>query len=116
MENYKRACVVAAIAAVFSQKDISSVYDYSMGRYHMYSTNKNGYNISVYDYTRGGYMQGNVEQLYDYVSGSYISLNFQGNTFNGYDYERGFYFNGNINGTSLSLFDYETTQYYNYSF
>ena len=116
MENNKRACVAAVIAAISCRKNISSVYDFGKGQYFMYSTNINGRNISVYDYLRGGYIQGSLDQVYDYVSGSYISLHVNGNTFNGYDYERGFYFNGQISNGGISFFDYEMALYYNYSF
>ena len=71
---------------------------------------------NIYDYSRGGYIQGSLDQVYDYVSGSYISLHVNGNTFNGYDYERGFYFNGQISNGGISFFDYEMALYYNYSF
>ena len=74
MEDYKRACVAAVVAAISSRKNVSSVYDFGKGRYLMYSTNINGRSISVYDYSRGGYIQGSLDQVYDYVSGSYISL------------------------------------------
>lgn len=116
MEDYKRACVAAVAAAIFSRRNISSVYDYGMGQYHMYSSNYNGSQISIYDYSRGGYMQGNTEQVYDYVSGSYVSLRINGSAFNGYDYESGYYFNGHLSGNSITFYDYEVGQYFNYGY
>lgn len=114
MENYKRVCVAAFAAAIFSSQNISSVYDYDSGQNLFFSTNKKGNEISVYDYSRGGYMQGSNEQVFDYVTGSYISIRVKGKAFNGFDFERGNYFNGQINNGNVSFFDYESARYYNY--
>ena len=114
MDNDKRACVVAAIAAISGQRNISSVYDYYMGGYIMFSVSISGNSVSVYDYSRGGYMQGSKEQVFDYVTSSYISINVNGNTFSGYDYGDGNYYSGYINSGSISFYDYEHNQYYNY--
>lgn len=116
MEDYKRVCVVALIASISCHRNVSSVYDFGKGQYFMYSTNMSGSSISVYDYSREGYMQGNIDQVYDYISGSYISLQVNGQTFNGYDFERGFYFNGQIGNGVISFFDYEMSLTFNYSF
>lgn len=115
MEDNKRVCVAAIIAAVSSSRDIHSVYDFYRGQYHIFSTSINGNQFSVYDYTRGGYMQGSIEQVYDFVSASYISIRINGNSFSGYDYERGFYFNGHVNSGNISFYDYENSGYFNYA-
>jgi hypothetical protein len=114
MENYKRVCVAAIAAAIVNSQNISSVYDYDSGQNLFFSTNKIGNEISVYDYSRRGYMQGSNEQVYDYVTGSYISIHIKGNSFKGFDYERGNYFDGQIDKRNVSFFDYESAQYYNY--
>jgi len=116
MEDNKRVCVAAVVAAIICKKNVSAVYDYDTSRYLMFSTNRGANQISVYDYTRGGYIQGSNQQVYDYITGAYVSIQVNEYSFRGYDFERGYYFNGQINNRNITFYDYEFARYYNYSF
>lgn len=114
MEKNKRTCVVAAIYTLVTQKCVNSVYDSNNGEYFLFSCQCSFGRISIYDYKRNNYMQGDVNQLFDYSTSSYISVQINGDSFSGYDYEKGNYFNGSINGNNIILYDYEYFCYFNY--
>ncbi|GEM_PF-1322624 len=116
MEHKKRACMAIISAAIINHKDYSNVFDYSTATNSPIQVNimANGY-ISAFDYSRGGYISGNTNNLFDYITSSYININVVGQQIRGFDYYSAKYFLVIVTGNAVSLYDHETNQWYYYT-
>ena len=114
MNSNSRACI-AYVAASLCGAHASYVYDYSQSKYINMSGSVDSNNVHIYDYDRGCYVSGSLNNLYDYGNRAYIELSMRKFQFSGYDYHTGSYFSGEVKGNSVSVYDYETSSYYNYS-
>lgn len=116
MTNEKRRCLVFLYASfIRPSKTYNNVYDYQQGQYHFYMvTRKDEKSIMVFDYSRRSYMGGNLPNIYDYKSSSFISIQQMKPDISCFDYERGSYIRGQMTASIVTLFDYETGSYYKY--
>ena len=117
MDNQQRA-TVAFMCGNLSQKSgchYSRIYDYSAHIYVSFNYVNNGGNISVYDYRRGCYLSGRMPSFYDYGLSSYISLTkINNNTYNLYDYHTGSYITVSCQSHLISIYDYSIGQTFRY--
>lgn len=116
MTDEKRRCLVFLYASIIRpKKSYRNVYDYQQGQYHFYRmTRRNGDNIMVFDYTRRSYMGGNLPNIYDYKSASYISFQLIKPEIRCFDYEKSSFIKGQMTASIVSILDYETGKYYKY--
>ena len=114
MLHFKRRAVSYIAGRLISGRNSSTVFDYAHSAYFNFSGTVSN-NINIYDYARSSYLTGNLNSLYDYGTGHYISFKIQGNQFSGYDYETGSYFNGTVNGNSITFYDFADGSYNNFS-
>lgn len=116
MTDEKRRCLAYLYASIIRPtKTYRNVYDSDTGQYYFFNaTRKTNQSIMVFDYSRGGYMGGNLPNIYDYNSGSYISINQIGPNIQCFDYERGHHIRGKMTASVVTLFDYETGSYHKY--
>lgn len=82
MVSEQRASIAAICAmAVNGGGHYSRVFDYSRSSYVPLSIYCNlPLNITIFDYKRSCYVQGNLSSVFDYGTRAYISLNVNGNT------------------------------------
>ena len=117
MDSHQRA-TVAFLCGNMSQtsgRRYSSVYDYSAGIYVSCNYVNNEGNISVYDYRRGCYLSGRMPSFYDYGLSSYISLTkINTNTYNIYDYHTGSYITVSCHSQIINVFDYSIGRTFQY--
>lgn len=110
MKNEKRACIAYVCATIVNTlSNYNSVYDFTNRKYCNYhclhSDIENG--ILVYDYDRGGYVEGVLPNLYDYISKKYIQIRVDGERIQGYDNESVAHYIVEVNGDDVSIYDYE---------
>lgn len=115
MHPNSRACVAYVAAALISERQASSVYDYSRSRQISISGSVDELQVAIYDYDRGCHFSGSLPNLYDYGRSSHISLNINGNQFTGYDYGDSHHFSGIVNANSVSIYDYRESSHFSYS-
>lgn len=116
MEQKKRACIAIISAAIINHKDYSNVFDFSTATYSPVQVNlmANGY-ISAFDYSRGGYISGCANSLFDYITSSYIYMNVVGQQIYGFDYHTGTHFLAVVTDNAVSIYDYKTNQWHYYT-
>ena len=116
MEDGKRACIAIIAASIHNKRNYSSVFDYSQSSYIPVSVNftNNGY-VSAYDYHRGGYLTGNIPNLFDYVSSSHINLLFQNSQITGFDFGTSSHFSIQVTNNHVSVFDHNCGCWFYYS-
>ena len=116
MTNEKRRCLAFLYASILRPtKNYRNVYDYQQGQYHFYRvTRRDEKSIMVFDYSRSAYMGGNLPNIFDYHSASYISFQEMKPEIKCFDYERSNYVRGQMTASIVSLFDYETGTYSRY--
>ena len=77
-------------------------------------TGRVGPDTNVYDYDRSDNITGTIQDgqyaLYDFKSGTRVSLRLNGRTFSGRDAQSGQDFNGSVEQHHVTLFDFETHQ------
>ena len=110
----KRAVIAFIVASIVNEtQSSSSIYDYSRSKYFFYQvTEITREQVALYDFERKGCLRGNLSNIYDYVSGSYINVSAHNNNINGFDYESGYYFGGYVSGKTVYLYDYEAMKYF----
>ena len=117
MDHQQRA-IVAFLCGNLSKKSgcrFSSVYDSSSGVHVSCNYVNNGGNISVYDYRRGCYLSGRMPYFYDCGMSSYISLTkINSNTYNIYDYNTGSYITVSCQSQVISIYDYSIGRTFQY--
>lgn len=112
--NPDKQAAIAYIAALSKNRIISSVYDYSRGRYCFFSNNGNNGAVNVYDQNRNSFITGNLPTVYDYSTNSFVQINVRNGIISGFDYGTSAFFTGNVFDSMVSLF--VNGQYFNYSF
>jgi len=117
MKVTTRARVAAAVGAATSGRNVSAVYDYSVGRHHNISAAVSQGRVTGYDYTTASHFSGSGSSLdfFDYHNSKHVQLKRRGAHFEGYDYDSCAHFSGTVSGNAISLYDYETNRHYNYS-
>ena len=113
MEQYKRACV-AYIIGLTERNNISSVFEYETGAFHLYSSTGNENNIQVFDFQRNNMITGSMSSLYDFSTNSFISITRNGKSFTGYDFASNCFFSALLNGNIITIFDTEDNRYHTY--
>ncbi len=116
MTNEKRRCLAFLYASIIRPtKSYRNVYDYHQGQYHFYRvTSRNEKSIMVFDYSRGNYMGGNLPNIFDYTSATYIVFQQMKPEIKCFDYEHSSFLRGQMTASIVSLYDYETGLYYKY--
>ena len=116
MRDDKRACFALIAATLVNKRRYNSVYDYSASKYvNVSSSNIQSSYLSFFDYNRGGYISGDFQNLYDFPTSSFVSLQQHGNKLSGYDYETGSNIDFTVHGNDVTVYDYQTYNHYNYS-
>lgn len=117
MDHQQRA-TVAFLCGNLTDKSgrrFASVYDYSTGTYVSCNFVNNSGNVSIYDYRRGCYLSGRMPSFYDYGLSSYISLTeINNNTYNIYDYHTGSYITVTCQSQLISIYDYSESRTFQY--
>lgn len=116
MTDGKRRCLAfIAVCIVRSSLHYRNVYDHVNKRYSFFAvTRRSDNDIMVFDYDRRNYMGGELPNIYDYHSSSFVQLAINGTEIRVFDYEHGYHLNGNVSGKSINIYDYETGRYYSY--
>lgn len=106
---------IAALSYIIVQnRNAHSVFDYKAHKYFNFSANRNGMNITIYDYSVSRYFSGRIPNIYDYEENAFISVNVNGNKLSIYSYKYCGYFSITVNGNNVSVFDYKHSGYHNY--
>ncbi len=117
MKNEKRACIAYMCGTIVNAlSKYSSVYDFTNRKYCNYHRLPSGVEngILVYDYERGGYVEGVLPNLYDYISKTYIQIRVDGERIQGYDNESVAYYIVEVIGNDVRIYDYEKSTYFLY--
>lgn len=115
MINDMRAAIVFLCACAQNNTEKRMLYDFKQKKYYHYHLLKDSIRYSLYDYGRGSYLQGNLSQIFDTKTQSYISLKLEGNRFIGLDRQSGSHIYGNINNNLITVFDTQNNKYIHYA-
>lgn len=116
MEANKRACFALVAATLVNLKQYNGVYAYDLSKHiDISSSNVNTNSPHFYDHNRGAAISGDRQSMYDYATGTHVSVSINGNNVDCYDYESGRYINFTVNGSDVSAYDYETSAHYNFN-
>ena len=115
MINDMRAAIVFLCACAQNNTEKRMLYDFKQKKYYHYHLLKDSIRYSLYDYGRGSYLQGNLSQIFDTKTQSYISLKLEGNRFIGLDRQSGSHIYGNINNNLITVFDTQKNKYIHYA-
>ena len=116
MEANKRACFAFVAATIINKQLYNSIYDYhQLKSITISSQNVKSDNPTFYDYNRGGSISGNLQNMYDHISSSNISIRRNANNVSCYDQETHTSVMFTVNNYSITAYDYEMGKYYNYS-
>lgn len=116
MEANKRASFALVAATLVNTRRYNSVYAYDLSKHiTISSSNVTSSSKLFYDHNRGAAISGDRQSLYDYATGSHVSVNINGNSVECYDYESGRHITFMVNGSNVSAYDYETSTYYNFN-
>lgn len=116
MDSDKRTCFALIAATSVNKRSYNAIYDFQKGRHiNIGSTGINSNYMSFFDYSRGGYVSGNKNNMYDYLTSSYVSLNIHNNVVSCYDYESSSFIDFTVNGNGVTAYDYQSSQFYQYS-
>lgn len=113
IESLRRRIAALSYILVVNQ-NIYSVFDYDENNYFNFSSNRNGTDISIYDYSASSFFSGYIPNIYDYEDNAFISVNVTGNSLSIYSYKYNGYFSVTVNGNNVSVFDYKHSEYHNY--
>lgn len=114
MTDSKRACIAFVCGLKINALLCGNcVFDYENNKYCYFSHKENA-NLMIADYSRNNYLQGVLPTLFDFASGTYITLNVKNDSFQGFDYESGHYYTGNMTENNIHIYDYEQSSYYTY--
>lgn len=106
-------------AAAFSHstgRNLSSIYDYSVGEHRSVSVKVSGSNVDGYDYISSCHFGGNIPNLYHYGMTAHVQFKpVQYGKYTGYDYGSGNHFEVTVNGNNASFYDYGASGWTNYS-
>lgn len=92
------------------------LYDFERRKYYHYNLVNDSIRYSLYDYDRGSYLQGNLSQLFDTKTQSYISVKLESNKFYAFDRRSGSYLYGNINNNFITVYDTQKADIFNILF
>lgn len=112
-DNTRRAIAYVALRA--AGKTGSSVFDYSVSSHFNFTGSVEEGRVSIFDYTSGCHITGNLPSLFHYGNGTHLSLKLDEGRFSGFDYGTSSHFSGTFSESRVSLFDYSTSTYFNYS-
>ena len=114
MDSNKRACLAFVVGRAINQ-NMNSVYDFSTGRFCLFTSSGTVDNIQVLDHQRNCMLTGSLVSLFDFGSNSYVSITMNGGSFTGFDYGASSYFSGNVSGNIVMFYDGQDASYYTYS-
>lgn len=114
MDSNKRACLAFVVGRAVNQ-NMNSVYDYSTGRFCLFTSSGSVDNMQVLDHQRNSMLSGSLASLYDFGTNSYISISMNSGSFTGFDYGSSTYFSGNISGNVVMFYDGQDSSYNTYS-
>lgn len=120
MRDHTRRAVAFVTGTLMQDHPRGQLYDYDAHKYFIFSFNKAGDSLSIYDYSERCFIAGNRSStdeysLYHYGNRKFLTLKINNNRFDGYDYDSGKFFNGTVSGNAVSLYDYEHSKYFNYN-
>lgn len=119
MKAHSRRAIVLIAGSIITQKQVSSVYDFSELKYFSFGGNANSTTVNVYEYKEQCYISGNGQDgnlsLYHHGNSMQINLIIRGFSFEGYDYDTNQHYSGKVNGSAISLYDYEHCQHFKYA-
>lgn len=114
-----RASIAFIAGVLISRSRSSAVYDFSRGKYVLFSGNVNKSSVSIYDHDVGCHISGGGSEkqfsLYHHGGSHHMQLNIKGNTFSGYDYGSRSSFSGQVSGNTINLYDFSEGRYFNYA-
>lgn len=114
MVNEMRAAIVFLCTCVQNNSEKHMLYDFERKKYYHFNLLNDSIRYSLYDYNRGSYLQGNLSQLFDTKTQSYISIKFESNKFYAFDRRSRSYIYGNINNNSITVYDTQKNKYTQY--
>jgi len=115
MVNEVRAAIVFFCICVQNNTEKHMLYDFERRKYYHYNLVNDSIRYSLYDYDRGSYLQGNLSQLFDTKTQSYISVKLESNKFYAFDRRSGSYLYGNINNNFITVYDTQKSRYIHYT-
>lgn len=115
MINEIRAAIVFLCTCAQNGTKKQILYDFEQKKYYHYNLLKDSFQYYLYDYERDSYLQGNLSQIYDIKTHSYILLKLEKNKFIGFERNSGSYIYGNINNNLIIVFDTQKNKYIQYT-
>lgn len=114
MTDEKRAALAFICGSKYMESMVTRLYDDNRIKYIPYNIQRNQYGFNMFDYDRRSYLNGNDNQIFDFITDSYIQVVYNGYSFSGVDYQSNNAFNGTVSGNKISIYDYEHKSYFNY--
>lgn len=114
MDSDKRACLAFIIGRA-KNSNIHSVYDFSRGRFCLFTSSGDIGNLQVLDHQRNCMLTGSLSGIFDFRNSSYMSINMNGNSFTGFDYGSSTFFSGNISGNVVTIYDGQASSFNTYT-
>jgi hypothetical protein len=115
MDEHSRARIAYVAGRIITNRNASSIFDYTRGRYKLMSGRADSASVSVFDHERGSHLTGSGTSFFDHEKGFHISLHITGNKFSGFDYESSSHYSGTVSGNTISVFDYGEGGFTQYS-
>lgn len=115
MEHNKRACFAVVATSIVNKKNYSGVFDHLRSQHIAITVSRaESDSPNFFDNSRGAAVTGNVHDMFDCATASYMSISQNGNRIDCFDYESSTRVLFTVYGDSVSAIDYQTSKY-NYS-
>ncbi|RPI72704.1 MAG: hypothetical protein EHM47_07660 [Ignavibacteriales bacterium] len=118
MNLHKRRIVAYIIGKLYTEKEISKVFDKTTSSYNSITGEVTVSRINVYDTEKNELLTGSGDEkgisLYDFTTAKFIDLKISGEYFDGFDYESQKVFYGDIKENTVSFFDFQDSKHHYY--
>jgi hypothetical protein len=116
MQPHVRLAAAAIALSHATGKDVSSVYDYSQGKYLSIDASVKEDRVAAYDYGQRCHIDGSLPSLYHYGAGRALDLKTDKPAhYSGYDYDSSCHFEINIKGSNAEFYDYGEGKWFSFS-
>lgn len=101
-----RGSIAAIVLAHATGKAVELVYDYQEERHRTISARFYGNVLAALDGERRAKLTGELPDLFDHKTRSYIRLSVENGTYVGFDHQTDSHFRAEMRGESVALFDH----------